>query len=191
MSLNEFVLAFVGVVIGLGVGDLLTSLHKLLRAGARVKWDWLTIAYAAMMLYALIVFWWWQFGYPRTETLTVAAFLLDFVFLAISFLMVASALPDDVPAEGIDLRAFYIASMRHRWSLITLSLSLNLTLMINDSGVSGDWSAWADWRSMLPIVSAILAALAIRVRAIWFQSLAIGWIIAVTSYFNLFRTIGP
>jgi hypothetical protein len=48
------VLALFGVVIGLGVTDLLTSFHKLLRAGAKVKWDWLTLAYALMMLYALI-----------------------------------------------------------------------------------------------------------------------------------------
>ncbi|MDF7774920.1 hypothetical protein P1X14_06665 [Sphingomonas sp. AOB5] len=114
MSLNELVLAFIGVVIGLGVADLLTSFHKLLRAGSRVKWDWLTIVYAVMMLYSMIVFWWWQFGYPGTQTLTIAAFLINFVFLVISFLMVAAALPDEVPAEGIDLRAFYLETLAHR-----------------------------------------------------------------------------
>ena len=40
MSIADFVLAFVGIIIGLGVADLLISLHKLLRAGRRVKWHW-------------------------------------------------------------------------------------------------------------------------------------------------------
>jgi hypothetical protein len=117
--------------------------------------------------------------------LTIAAFLLNFVFLAISFLMVASALPDEVPAEGIDLRAFYLASMRHRWGLTTLSLALSFLIFF----VTSD--RWDELGNILPFVSIGLAAFAIRVRATWFQTLAIGWILAVTSYFNLFTTIGP
>ncbi len=64
MSLTGFMLAFTGIIIGLGVADLLTSFHKLLRASGRVRWDWLTLLYAAYMLFGMIVFWWWQFGYP-------------------------------------------------------------------------------------------------------------------------------
>jgi hypothetical protein len=189
MRLNEFTLALVGVVIGLGVADLLTSFHKLLRAGARVKWDWLTLTYAGMMLYALIVFWWWQFGYPPAGTsLTIAGFLPNFAFLAISFLMVAAALPDNVPTEGLDLRAFYLASLRHRWGLLVTGMVLSLAINFY-------FAATSQMRNFallsLPVGSAILAALAIRIRATWFQALTIAWIVAVTSYFNLFHAIGP
>ena len=190
MSLNEFILAFVGVVIGLGVADLLTSFHKLLRAGARVKWDWLTIAYAVMMLYSLIVFWWWQFGYPwRSDTLTIAAFLPDFLFLAITFLMVAAALPDDVPPEGLDLRDFYLRSLRHRWGLLVAGMVLTIAISTYEAAASGTWSSI--WWNAPSAVSAILGALAIRIRAVWFQAVAIAWIFVVTSYFNLFRAVGP
>ena len=50
MSIVDFLLAFVGIILGLGVADLLTSLHKLLRAGSRVKWHWATPTLAALML---------------------------------------------------------------------------------------------------------------------------------------------
>lgn len=190
MSPNEFVLGLVGVVIGLGIADLLTSFHKLLRAGSRVKWDWLTLTYAALMLFVLIVFWWWQFGYPgEGRTLTIAGFLTNFVFLAVSFLMVASALPDDVPAEGLDLREFYSGTLRLRWSLVTMSLVLSLATAIPYLVSQGTWQD-LQWLS-LPFGSVILAAMAMHIRATWFQLLAIGWIFGVTIHGNLFLAIGP
>ncbi|MFM7350400.1 MAG: hypothetical protein ACKO01_13105 [Erythrobacter sp.] len=190
MSTNEFVLGLVGVVIGLGLADLLTSFHKLLRAGSRVQWDWLTIAYAVMMLYSLIVFWWWQFGFPGDGVaLTIAGFLPNFIFLALTFLMVASALPDEVPAEGLSLRVFYLESLRHRWGLLTVSLIYAMTM--NIFGII-DRKLWQLlWWEIPTVASVVLAALAIRIRATWFQALAITWIIAVTSYFNLFKAVGP
>ena len=190
ITVNEFVLAFFGVVIGLGVSDLLMSFHRLLRAGTRVKWDWLPLTYAGLMLYAMIVFWWWQFGYPPSgQELTIASFLPRFVFLVLTFLMVAAALPDDIPAEGISLRAFYFESLRHRWGLLLIALTLSLAIEEYNLFRRADWVG-VGWTS-LPIVSAVLAALAMRIKKPWFQALVMGWIFAVTSYFNLFRTIGP
>ena len=190
MSTNEFVLGLVGVVIGLGIADLLTSFHKLLRAGSRVKWDWLTLAYAVMMLYSLIVFWWWQFGFPGDGVkLTIAGFLPNFIFLALTFLMAASALPDEVPAEGLSLRTFYLESLRYRWALLTVSLMYAIAM---NSYAIIERRLWELlWWEIPTVASVILGALAIRVRATWFQALAIGWIIAVTSYFNLFKAVGP
>lgn len=107
MSTADFLLAFVGIILGLGVADLLTSLHKLLRAGRRVKWHWATPTLAALMLLVTLVVWFRSFGALndlRSETL--AAFLPAFVVLVLSFLMMAAALPDDVPDSGIDLEQF-------------------------------------------------------------------------------------
>jgi hypothetical protein len=42
-----------------------------------------------------------------------------------------------------------------------------------------------------PVVGAILAVLAIRMRAAWFALLAIAWTFGVTSWSGLFRPIGP
>ena len=61
MSIADFVLAFVGIIIGLGVADLLGSVHKLLRAGRQVKWHWATPALAILMLLVALHPWWWSF----------------------------------------------------------------------------------------------------------------------------------
>ncbi len=187
MSIGEFVLALVGVVLGLGVGDLLFSFHKLLRAGRRVKWDWLTPVLAIQNLLAVVVFWWWSFHwYASIDTLTIAEFAPKFAFLIISFLMVSAALPDDVPAEGIDLREFYFASAPHLWSLTAIALALPAVIQ-----------ALARWREVgiafefsLGTISFILALCAIRSKRVWLHALALGWIISVTCYFNWNSAIG-
>ncbi len=190
MSLNEFILAFISVVIGLGVADLLTSFHRLLRAHDRVKWDWLTIANAALMLYLIVAFWWWHFDYPGPgRTLTVAKFLPVFGFLVTSFLMVAAALPDEVPEKGLDLRSFYLETLQYRWVLVVLS-----TLVSQWGGIfyviaSQDWSILDE--IAISLSCAAVAATAIYIRAIWFQWIAITWIFVVFCYYNLFFEIGP
>ncbi|MDF7774919.1 hypothetical protein P1X14_06660 [Sphingomonas sp. AOB5] len=70
-----------------------------------------------------------------------------------------------------------------------ISLVLAIVMNLYSASTTGRWSQTI-W-NLFPVGSAILAALAIRIRAAWFQALVILWIFAVTSYFNLFRAIGP
>lgn len=189
MSLIEFILAFIGVMVGLGVSDLLVSFHKLLRAGSKVKWDWLTILYATLMLYASVIFWFNQLDYLHAkDTLTIWTFLPNFIQMVIGFLMVASALPDDVPSEGIDLRKFYIESIRHRWGLLSRSWFANIIIAITNTLSHG---RTLTHRSALMLGCIVFAALAMRYRSTWYQVFAIAWIIGVASYFSLFLVIGP
>lgn len=188
MSLNEFVLAFTGVIIGLGVADLLTSLHKLLRAGDRVKWDWLTLLFAAYMMFGLIVFWWWQYGFPgEGQSLTLQAFLPMFIFLAICFLMVASALPDDVPPEGVVLRDFYNATVGYRWGLLSLSLVLNLIEVIWASVRIGRF----DWGIVILLPCVFLPLLALRFRAPWFHAFVLLFLFSVSIAGLVMQPIAP
>ena len=189
MSLTEFVLAFTGIVIGLGVADLLTSLHKLLRAGSKVKWDWLTLFYAAYMLFGLIIFWWWQFGYPgQGKTLTILQFLPSFLFLALAFLMAASALPDDVPAEGLDLRVFYNNTVGHRWGLLSASLASNLAAIVWRSMTSGV----VIWVGIAVLFSCtFLALLALRFRKAGFHAFVLVWLFISSGFGALLYPIGP
>lgn len=178
MTANDFVLAFTAIVIGLGVTDLLTSFHKLLRAGSLVKWDVLTPAYALFALFSLIVFWWWQFGYPPPGSrITIFEYLPVFVFLALSFLMAASALPDDVPAEGLDLGQFYQKTVRHRFGILAASFAGNIVALLWIMAKSSTFY----WRDLLILVASLLLVLAcIRWRARWFHGVVILLIFAET-----------
>lgn len=188
MSIVEFILGFAGIVIGLGVADLLSSFHRLLRAAARIKWDWLALSFAALMLFTSVVFWWFSFSwYHAATSVTVAEFLPKLVFLCLSFLMMAAALPDEVPSEGLDLRDFYLAARLHLWSLVSASLFLNLVLNLVD-----DWQyglvdfLGGGWPVMISLAFAVACARSARV---WLHALAIAWIAGVTSYYTLFAAV--
>jgi hypothetical protein len=82
-----------------------------------------TPSLAILMLLVTIVLWWWSFvWFSDLTSETIAAFLPRFGVLVAAFLMMAAALPDDVPESGIDLRQFYFSSRIHLWSLMSLTL---------------------------------------------------------------------
>ena len=54
----EYLLLFQCIILGLAVGDLARSLHRLLTAGARVKWDWLAPLAALMILVSAAALLW-------------------------------------------------------------------------------------------------------------------------------------
>lgn len=189
MSIVDFLLAFVGIILGLGVADLLTSLHKLLRAGSRVKWHWATPTLAALMLLVTLIVWFRSFvelSDLRSETL--AAFLPMFVVLVFSFLMMAAALPDDVPDSGIDLEEFYFSSRIHLWSLMSATLGgFTLLYFVKHWSMGGAQLLAIAWPTLISFSLAVVATLTKRM---WVHGLAIGWIFTVAVANNLFISIG-
>ena len=189
MSIADFVLAFVGIIIGLGVADLLTSFHKLLRGGRRVKWHWATPSLAALMLLVTLVLWWRSFvWYSDLTSESIAGFLPRFLALIVAFLMMAAALPDEVPESGIDLRQFYLSSRVHLWSLMSATLGGFLLFYWVDHWSVGVARLLAvSWPAMINFALAVIATISPRM---WVHVIAIGWIFAAVLYNNLFWSIG-
>jgi hypothetical protein len=189
MSIADFILAFVGIIIGLGVADLLVSVHKLLRAGRRVKWHWATPALAILMLLVTLILWWWSFiWFSGLQSETIARFLPKFGVLVVSFLMMAAALPDEVPESGLDLREFYFSTRVHLWSLMSITLGSVVLVYFADN-----WSLGVPRilnLAAFPIVSFVLAVIATCTARMWVHAVAITWIFAATIYNNLFFPIG-
>jgi hypothetical protein len=118
MNPFEYVAVLVSIVIGLAVTDILVSLHRLLRAGPRVRWDWAAPA-AALLALTTLLFIWWSFYQPPEEVtaMRLGGFLPIMAALVLLFLMAGAALPDEVPPEGIDLRTYYERNGRYFWGL--------------------------------------------------------------------------
>jgi hypothetical protein len=190
MSIGDFVLAFVGIIIGLGVGDLLVSVHQLLRAGKRVKWHWATPTLAILMLFVTLALWWRSYlWFSDITSGTIADFLPKFLGMVVCFLMMAAALPDEVPESGIDLREFYMSSRVHLWSLMSVTLGGSIFIYFADHwsiGVAALLAMW--WPTIISLALAVTAAAA--PPRTWFHALAIGWISVVTLNNNLFTPIG-
>jgi hypothetical protein len=117
----EYVLPMVSILIGLAVGDLSISLHRLLRARRHVRWDWLPMAAALLVLLLILEFWWAFYALGRSEVWTQYwAFLFLGAALVSIFLLASAALPDAIPEDGLDLAAYYDENRRYFWGMFGL-----------------------------------------------------------------------
>ena len=108
MSVFEYIIPIVSIVVGLAITDLSASFHRLLRARKSIKWDWILLVLALNLLLLILINWWYVYHTNKSGAYDL---LWVFITLVISFLLqyiwTASALPDEVPATGLDLKRYY------------------------------------------------------------------------------------
>src|SRR6185295_13176874 len=121
MTAGEYVSAFASIILALAVTDLAMSMHRLLRARKKVRWDWLVLAVALLILLGTVQYWWTFFeiwNFPGRFSL--GRFLPYLVTLLLLFFVACAALPDEVPAKGLDLETYYFENRTYFWSLFAL-----------------------------------------------------------------------
>lgn len=116
----EYAVGLISIVVGLAIGDMGSSLHKLLRHRRTVRWD-LRLVLSATYVFLVVTGMWFQFWNVRTrvDILDYALFISIVLELFVAFLMAAAALPDE-PAAGLDLAQFYEENGRSLWTLVAL-----------------------------------------------------------------------
>lgn len=180
MTVAEYVAAFASIILALAVTELATSMHRLLRARKRIHWSWLPLAAALLILLGTVQFWWIFFDVWRARSsFTLGGFLPDFLTLLLLFFIAAAALPDEVPAEGMDLDAYYFDNRTYFWSLFLLlavaTTASNVFHRVTSSTTLPDVIRWvlASGNLTLVVLSAILIATARR----WVHSLLIAFML--------------
>lgn len=191
MTLAEHVSVFVGIIVGLAVADLGVSLHRLLVPRGPVKWDWLSPGLALLMMLNLVAIWWGTFTwYAQTAHFSMRAFLPDVAMLMLNFLAAAAALPGDVPAEGLDLRAHYWRVARYFWTIMAIIHLLVLVFAGPRSLPEG--AGMLDFVRSQAATLILLAAslLAVFVRRAWLHTLILAGFLAAWAFFYLNGPIG-
>ena len=103
MNSFDYITVLVAIMIGLAIADIASSLHRLLRAGKNVRWDWIAPTAAALVLLELFNLWWKWHGFTGSTPGEVMPY---FGVLLLLYLAASASLPDEVPVEGIDLKSF-------------------------------------------------------------------------------------
>lgn len=173
----DYLVVLVAILIGLAIADLVISAHKLLRASKRVKWHWASPACGVLALLAVLRQF-WVFWHRRDDAagMTLIGFLPVVGLLILLFLATAAALPDEVPAEGLDLKQFYLANRRHFWGL-TAAWFVGVV-------VYNDVIARMRGLPLFPILQAVNAASVaiiislMVVRRLWWHALAMALLLA-------------
>ncbi len=174
MTPFEYILPLVSVIVGLAIADLAVSLNRLLRARRRVTWDWLTLLSAFAALLSVLDMWWMFYGVQdSTFYYTLTGFLPLAVQLILLFLINAAALPDDVPAEGINLKQFYAGNSGYLWGLFTVYFfsiyaTRAVTLWIEQGNLVDMLSHTFGNLAMLALVGSLMA-----VKRRWFHGLVL------------------
>jgi hypothetical protein len=159
MSVWEYVSVFVSIIIGLAAADLLISFHRLVRVDARVQWYWLVPSVALYFLLVIVNFWWGCFHwFSHISSISMGEFLPILLAAIALFLVTAAVLPDEVPCEGLDLKAWYLLNASHIWVLASIGLSLVILIEAKGQLTSahGAWtffkSEWDNWLSLAAFV---------------------------------------
>jgi hypothetical protein len=118
-----YLAAFVTITLALALGDMVQSLHRLLRARGRVRWHALPLVAAAFVLLSVLseFFSLWQFrGLVEVSYYGLVGLMVVPTLIALA---ACAALPDDVPDGGLDLRAFHFANRRYLFSVMALAFA--------------------------------------------------------------------
>ena len=185
MSLVERVDVLVAIVLGLALAELGTSLHRMMRAGKRVKWDWMSPALAFVMLLEVVQFWWLaQNWYVGATELRLIEFLPRLVVLLLIYLLAAAVLPDEVPKQGIDLRAFYSDSSRYFWAMIVL-LTVLIMFVLLPAGGTQNYLGSLKRHLLLDLIALVIAIPPLLTRNIRMQQAAVIGLVILTSWVYL------
>lgn len=116
MSRPDFLLPFVGIIVGLGVADLLLSVHRSIRRGRR--WHWLPASWAALTFVCVLMYWWVLAEVIVDEEIgTFFGFAFHLGSPILLFLACAAVLPDD-PTDDRPLLDYYFDNRRYFFGLL-------------------------------------------------------------------------
>ena len=170
MHAFDYGLALISILVSLALAELATSLHKLMRHGATVKWDGRALIAAALVVLEIVRLWFGQWAlhdvaYSETFSITLAKLLQVLVL----YLLAAAALPDEAEA-GCNVHAFYDSNRRHKWGLFALyQLSYVLLWLFVFRGGQADVggrATWLDWIRVFAPLGVYAALATVRNKAL-------------------------
>jgi hypothetical protein len=188
VSYFEYEAVYFGIIVGLALANNLTSLHKLIEAGSRVRRGWLAPAsafYAATL--TLGEFWSIWVRQHDMGHRTFLSWLPTAVAFALLFLMCAASLPDEA-GDGVDLKRYYMDNRHRFWGFSAALHGLNLcswTITFFEHGFETHYMVERLHPVLGNTVEAALSLSLIFVRATWWQVVGFAaiWAYAL-SYFG-------
>lgn len=166
--------AFVTIVVALAVADLVTSLHRLVRARERVKWHALPLLASAFIYLSLMTEFFEIWRFTAFTRLSFYGLLFNMSEPLLAFLAAAAVLPDEVPPEGLDLDLFYFHERGYIWGAMFLGLIASTAINVIErplQRLAFDAASLRFWGETLLLTVALLVLIWSRRR--WLHALCI------------------
>jgi hypothetical protein len=180
----EYALALLSVMIGLTLSEIATDLHRLVRNAGTVRWDGRVILSTALATVVTVRMWFTFWRIQDDELVLVFPFYLSiFVAMMVLYMIGASCLPEDPPAD-CNLADFYERNRRSLWSLFAVFQTIYFAHGLY-------FAAGAPLLARLPVLAALAAyVLLAAVRTKWLHYLLPTLLIAEELHWNWSRTLG-
>lgn len=121
----EYLSAFVTIVLALALTELATSLHRLMRARARVRWRVLPLV-AAFFIFLTLMSDFFDLWYATwSEGISFYGLVAIMLVPLLTFLSAAAVLPDEIEPGGVDLWDHYLAERRYIWGTMLLAFVID------------------------------------------------------------------
>jgi len=178
VTYSEYAAIFIGILVGLALANVLASVHKLMEAGRRVRWDWLAPAMAVnAMLLTLGVFWHqWLLMQAAPH---VARYFISILVRAIPYFLLylacAATLPDEVPETGLNLRAYYVDNRVRIWGLFCVAFAFaDITWAVGFAQTRSIGHLQSNAAIILMnAVGLLLSIVSLTARALWLHRIAV------------------
>jgi hypothetical protein len=168
MSLSEYILGLMSIVIGLAMTQLLSGAAEIAQQAKPVRTYWIHTLWMVNLFITLIHFWWWEFGLMRIQTWTFLPYTFVICFAVLLYFLVALLVPQRLQ-EQADLKEYFYA--RRGWFFGTMALIQ--VVDFGDTLVKG-WSYFVSLGPEYPIRNLAifgLCIIAIWTRKEWFHSI--------------------
>jgi hypothetical protein len=161
MDAFSYLSVLLSIIIGLGLTQLLTAVGRLIRHRDRVRFDWLPLLWAAVMLVIFVQVWWSMFGLRSHRDWTFTAFLLVLAQTCTLYMMAAVVLPEQVDQTTVDLASHY--EREHRWFFGFLIATLVISVA-KDEVLNGSWPSAFNLGFHIFVAALSLSAIIVRSR---------------------------
>lgn len=130
MTMFEYVMVLVSIIVGLGLTHLLQGVLDIIQE--RTRFYWVHLVWVGSMFVQAILWWWWEFRFSEVETWTFPLFLFVLSFAFLVYLMCGLLFPKSIDAYG-DFKAYFYA--RKAWFFATLATFFTVDLL--DTALKG------------------------------------------------------
>jgi len=137
----EHISVLISIILGLGLTQLLTSVHRLVQARGRVRGYWLPLLWVALIFVSQVEWWWASFALRDDTVWNFFYFLFVLLSPVTLYLAAAFALPEFEPGQRYDLREYYFGNRGWFFAFVAAGPALDAIRRAVQAGSLGDFGA--------------------------------------------------
>jgi hypothetical protein len=119
VTISEYILVLLSIVVGLGMTQLLSGAAEILQRSHGSRPYWIHTAWMANLFVTIIHFWWWEFRLTQIQTWTFVPYAFVVCYAVLVYLLVAFLMPQPIGATT-NLKEYYYS--HRKWFFGTMAL---------------------------------------------------------------------